>query len=143
MLPIANLSQTMQTLSNQLSQTMQLITNLTEAIQKIEKQLATNNQILGNQATQLNQLKEIEKPNAAIQKLEKLLPKKYPFKIMLQEQIFTYRGLAGLLGMMRVISGATAWMLIQILPLLLLSRINNRANSIEIRLQKIEEKLQK
>lgn len=53
------------------------------------------------------------------------------------------QGLAGLLAMMGVISGATAWILIQILPPQILNRINNRTNSIEIRLQKIEEKLKK
>ncbi len=69
----------------------------------------------------------------------KSLPKNTPFKLSLNGETFTYKGILGMLATVAIFGGLTTWMMLQFMPPELLNRINARTNNIEIRLKKIEQ----
>jgi uncharacterized phage infection (PIP) family protein YhgE len=83
-----------------------------------------------------------ENLHSDVKSLQRTLPKRgeFPLTLILDEKIVTYRGILTMLGFTAILSGLILWMLIQLWPPGILSRINGRANNLEIQQKRLNDR---
>lgn len=145
---LQDLSQSIQTWQDQItnlnqSEAQQVTTTLKQQLDlqnQTVKALAQTSQDLhsSRQTWQTN----FESLHSDVKSLQRTLPKRgeFPLTLILDEKIVTYRGILTMLGFTAILSGMILWMLIQLRPPGILSRINGRVNNLEIQQKRLNDR---